>query len=405
MNQKRTLNYHQAWVVAQLRDLQIDEIPKRDDYDAYRTRVSLYETEVLDSLFDYVGHISSSFNDDSFSFKRTKDYIECINKSRMVKTILPTSLSGAEKHCVAFYYDEDGTYHVLETGFADSMATIQGTIAATGLAETPRTSPVVAKILERYSEKELIAIANGKDDTPLSSEASIEFSGKWFKWMQMTDLHLGSKFTRPDDIISAFKFARREGCEMITVAGDVFEGMSARQGHIYELSHIGYSSQLDHGREVFSYSELPTYAISGNHDEWFIKSNGAYIVKQLAESIPNMTYLGENYGSLSLNGAKYELFHGLDSGGAYAMSYRVQKIIEAYEGGSKPQILGTGHDHKAGYFFIRNVHAFLGGCMQTQSDWMRQTRKAAMKSFWVIEALIEAGEVKRLKMELIPFYK
>jgi len=265
--------------------------------------------------------------------------------------------------------------------------------------------PIVRQIMERYNPAELKAFANGYSDKPVVEAANIEFSGKWFKWMQISDTHIGSIYSNPEDIIAAFRHAEAEGCEMITHVGDIFEGMSSREGHVYELSHIGYSSQLDLGKRIFSQTRLPVNAISGNHDEWFIKSNGAYIVKELCDSLPNMKYLGQNYGTIYLNGARYELTHGLDGGGSYAISYRVQKIIEAYEGGQKPQILGTGHDHKSGYFFLRNVHAFLGGCMQNQSDWMRQTRKSAMKGYWIIEALIEKGEVKTIKMQFIPFYR
>lgn len=268
-----------------------------------------------------------------------------------------------------------------------------------------KTDPILEKIRERYGENELKAIADGHSDRPIANAANIEFKGMWYKWLQMSDTHLGSKYTNPADIVAAFKHAESEGCQMIAHVGDIFEGMSNREGHIYELSEIGYTAQLELGRQVFAETKLPVNAISGNHDEWFIKSNGAYIVKELCDSLPHLNYLGQNYGTIYLNGARYELTHGLDGGGAYAISYRVQKIIEAYEGGQKPQIIGTGHDHKAGYFFIRNVHAFLGGCMQNQSDWMRQTRKSAMKGYWIIEALIDDGEVRKIRMEFTPFYR
>jgi predicted phosphodiesterase len=264
---------------------------------------------------------------------------------------------------------------------------------------------ILDKITERYSERELKNIANGHSDMPIAAAAEISFSGQWFKWMQISDTHLGSKYTNPADIIAAFKHAENEGCQMIAHAGDVFDGMSKREGHIYELSDIGFTAQLELGKQVFAETKLPVNMISGNHDEWFIKSNGAYIVKELCDSLPNLNYLGQNYGTIYINGARYELTHGLDGGMAYAISYRVQKIIEAYEGGHKPQIIGTGHDHKAGYFFLRNVHAFLGGCMQNQTDWMRQTRKSAMKGYWIIEALIDNAEIKTIKMQFTPFYK
>ena len=137
---------------------------------------------------------------------------------------------------------------------------------------------------------------------------------------------------------------------------------------------------------------------------WYAaKANmGALIVKDICESI-GAEYLGEHEAVININGVKIMLWHGED-GSSYALSYRIQKIIESLSGGEKPNILITGHDHKQGYFFTRNIHAVLGGCLQKQTPWMRRKKLAAHEGFWIIEARINDSEVKRFKPEWIPFY-
>lgn len=137
---------------------------------------------------------------------------------------------------------------------------------------------------------------------------------------------------------------------------------------------------------------------------WYAsKANmGALIVKDICESI-GAEYLGEHEAIININGVKIMLWHGED-GASYALSYRLQKIIESFTGGEKPNILLAGHDHKYGNFFIRNVHAVGAGCIQKQTPWMRRKRLAAYEGFNIIEATIKDEEVKRFKSEWIPFY-
>ena len=57
--------------------------------------------------------------------------------------------------------------------------------------------------------------------------------------------------------------------------------MSHRAGHVYDLSEIGYDKQKAKAIEIFSqWTDSQIYAIDGNHDRWFIKSNGALIVRR-----------------------------------------------------------------------------------------------------------------------------
>ena len=56
---------------------------------------------------------------------------------------------------------------------------------------------------------------------------------------------------------------------------------------------------------------------------------------------------------------------------AYALSYKIQKMVEAMSGGEKPNILAVGHYHKLEMFPYRNVQCFQTGTFQAQTPWMR----------------------------------
>ena len=267
------------------------------------------------------------------------------------------------------------------------------------------TSLLLQQIASKYPEEELRALAKGSRIDNDVTVPYVHVAGTKFRFGIMSDWHLGSKYTSEDRVLHAIQSIKDWGAELLIIPGDLTEGMSARPGHVYELSHYGYAEQKNYAIEILRKVGIPIEAISGNHDDWFLKSNGALIIKDIAKEVPNMRFLGNGFGKLFINGVEIHLYHGMDSGASYAISYRIQKIVEAYEAGTKPQILITGHDHKAGYFFPRDVHCILAGCIQNQTPFMQQTRKEAMKGFWLVEVEALNGKVINLIIQFKPFYK
>lgn len=272
---------------------------------------------------------------------------------------------------------------------------------------TIKADPLLLKLREKYSEKELKALANNSNlrmVPGMSKVPVVNFNGESIKFAFITDLHLGSIFAIPEIIKDSFKIFKKENCNFICIAGDVTEGWSNRPGHIHELTHIGYESQKKHAIEVLSHWDSDMFMIDGNHDRWYIKSNGALIVKDICENLPHAHFLGHDQGTINLDGkANIMLWHGED-GSSYATSYRIQKVVEAFTGGEKPNILLAGHVHKQGYFMERHVHSVIGGAMCQRSSWMKSKRLANHSGFWIIEAAINDSGVSRFKSEWFPLY-
>ena len=268
----------------------------------------------------------------------------------------------------------------------------------------PGVERILREIAERYSDDELKAIAKGGKSysTETTAVDAGWFDGDTIRFGVLTDTHIGSKYFREDWMDGAVDRFHAEDVDFICHVGDVTEGMSNRPGHIYELTHLGYTEQKQAAIEQLQkLPDVPLYAIDGNHDRWFIKSTGAKIVPDICKEI-GATFLGHDTGEVLVNGIKIQLWHGED-GSSYATSYRIQKVIESLPGGGKPAVLLTGHVHKAGYFFERNIHAVSGGCLQAQTPWMRGKRLSAHTGFWIIEMDINGGIV-RFAPTFYPYY-
>lgn len=278
-------------------------------------------------------------------------------------------------------------------------------------AEAPQNMPNrnvwLEEISRRFNDTELRAIASGGRLVPGVGEVPVvSFTGQHVRFGALTDTHIGHKLSPASRLEQAFEEFRKSRVEFVTHSGDVTEGMSHRPGHIYELDALGYDAQKAEAiRLLGQWTDAPIYAIDGNHDRWYIKSNGALIVKDIANALPHMSFLGHDEGDISLGGkATIKLWHGID-GASYALSYRLQKLLESLSGGEKPNILIAGHTHKYTNIFERNVWCLSVGAMQSQTAWMRGKRIAAHVGFCVCDAWVAAaGGVSKFTVTWYPFY-
>lgn len=270
---------------------------------------------------------------------------------------------------------------------------------------TPFDDRLIKQLQERFAPDELRRLLTSSHFTNKGNNAKHSFDGDTVTFGVISDTHLGSIYTDVAMVDSAFEECAERGAEFVVMPGDIFEGLSHRPGHCYECSHLGYSAQLNHGREVLGrWSDIPIYMIDGNHDRWYIKSNGAVICEELARSLDHVTFLGHDEGDIDCSGVAIKTWHGED-GSSYAFSYRIQKLVESFTGGEKPQVLIAGHTHKAFYVFDRNIHCLSAAALQKQSKWMRSKRQQSHTGFWIVEMTVNNGDVQRFKPEFYPFYR
>lgn len=264
------------------------------------------------------------------------------------------------------------------------------------------------KIREKFSKEEISELSRGERIVP-KREKRISFRGDVIRFAHITDTHFGASAFHEDIWDAVVDEINGLDLDFVFHSGDVVEGLSARRmDAVYDLTHIGYAQQKDYAVELLSKVDKDIYAISGNHDRFFLKSAGALVVSDISKELDNFHYLGEDMADFIIEGdgidIKVRLFHGED-GNSYSTSYRLQKLVESFSGGDKPHVLLAGHTHKQVYIFERNIHCLSGGAVCTQSNWMRSKRLANHTGFHIVEMEINERGITRFSPTWYPFYR
>lgn len=249
-------------------------------------------------------------------------------------------------------------------------------------------------------------------DAYLEREDPKIITNKWtgdkiIRFGLMGDTQINSKYTQLTHLHKLYDIYQHEGIDAVYHTGDIDEGEDMRQGHKYECYNQGADDHIQEIARVYPQRKgVQTCFITGNHDASLFKKVGYDIGGSIAEKRKDMKYLGRDQAIIKLTpNCDLELRHPWD-GTAYALSYKIQKQIEAMSGGEKPHIYAVGHYHKSDYMFYRNVHAFQTGCFQSDTPFTRGKGIAIQMGGWIIEVNVdEEGTITRIKQEFIPFYK
>lgn len=177
--------------------------------------------------------------------------------------------------------------------------------------------PILAKLKERYSDKEIEMIARGEGiQKRFIPYPEIHLRGEHHRMAVISDTHIGSIYSPEEwhDAVSGFVNDPDNNVDCVLHCGDIVEGLKiGRAGtQIYELSALGFDAQREKAIELMSKYEKPVYIISGNHDMYFKEFAGANIVQSICDAVPNMTYIGHDSADIDVGGCTIRLFHGGD---------------------------------------------------------------------------------------------
>jgi len=232
----------------------------------------------------------------------------------------------------------------------------------------------------------------------------------------VSDTHGSSEACRYDLLEKFYKYAKDKGVTDVYHCGDITDGIGVYKGQENQLSEWGVDKQA--ASIIRNYPKvkgMTTYFITGNHDLKSLNStgvdvgnlivNGARVNGRFVPGRKDMVYLGQYYARILFkNKVSLDLVHP-DGGMAYARSYKIQKYIDALEGGRKPNILALGHLHINGYFCYRNIHAIMAGAFQDQNEFLRRKGIQPNKGGWILEFKIgKNGTIDYFKPEWVAFY-
>ena len=209
----------------------------------------------------------------------------------------------------------------------------------------------------------------------------------------ISDVHAGSLYYHERALRGFYQYAEDQGIKDMYVAGDVLDGHKVYRGQEFELRDVGLDAQVKRLQESRPDTSIKSHFITGNHDQSFKVLAGAP-VGSLIEAAVGWEFLGEEQASVEYqtpNGTFSLMLIHPGGGSSYALSYRLQKIIEQLEGGSKPDMLVAGHYHKSFKLpSYRNVCGIAAGTFQKQTPFMARGGLAAHLGGWLVR--VSVGE-------------
>jgi len=256
---------------------------------------------------------------------------------------------------------------------------------------------------------ELVDYVNGEIvrlKSPIQQEGvyKIPVKNGEIKFIALSDIHYASKWDNARLVEYAYELAEKDNCQFVTNSGDIFEGdfHGKRPDHIYQVKALGLE-QLDYVVNKYPKSAIPTYYITGNHENTFIKTCGADVGKMLADKRPDLTYLGMDLGDLMVGKTLIRLRHG-SGGNAYAKGYKLQKYCETLLTNNLPSIILQGHFHYSAYFKNRDIYCFNVPSLQSYTPYAKSLGLPQEIGFWEITYNVdEKGNIVSLVPELYQF--
>jgi hypothetical protein len=231
-----------------------------------------------------------------------------------------------------------------------------------------------------------------------------------------SDNHLCSKYSREDALNHLYDQFASQGVDRVFNAGNWIDGEA--RFNVHDLLVHGMDAQVQY--LTTHYPRRPgivTYAVSGDdHEGWYCQREGVDIGRYAERAMRDagrtdwvdLGYMEAFIRLVHAQSGESTMLHNMHPGGgsAYAESYTVQKIVEAYAGGEKPAVLLAGHYHKLGYNLIRNVHCIQTGCTQDQTPFARKKKLNFAVGGGICKLTQDprTGAITACRVELFPYF-
>lgn len=192
------------------------------------------------------------------------------------------------------------------------------------------------------------------------------FKGERVRFGVVSDTHLGSKKERLEELHYAYNVFRDEGIDTVYHGGDLVCGYGIFPGQANEVNLHTYEDQVEYAVENYPrVAGISTFMIAGNHDiEGVFGRVGANPVVAFCNQREDVTYAGDYRTTYELEqGTRIYNLHP-KGGMGYAADYKIRKLAEGFEGGTKPHVMLVAHFHRRGAFEARGIQCVMTGCFE-----------------------------------------
>jgi UDP-2,3-diacylglucosamine pyrophosphatase LpxH len=216
----------------------------------------------------------------------------------------------------------------------------------------------------------------------------------------ISDPHFGSKACQITALNQFSEICRKKSVKYIFMPGDITAGLGVYSGQQFDLYALTVDQQQD---SVIL--NLPTgfewYALGGNHDYSFIKTNGHNPLLAIQTIRNDFHYIGFDQADVPiLKGVDLKMWH--PSGGVpYAVSYRLQKGIEQIAFDELTQIVRgvkesptvrfvlAGHLHIQMQALFGSIFGMQCGSFEGQTNYLKRKGLIPAIGGWIVRAELD----------------
>lgn len=235
------------------------------------------------------------------------------------------------------------------------------------------------------------------------------------KWLELSDIYLGSKFCDFDTLVYMLDLAKQEGVTNIHIAGDLCAGHPSYKNQDLYLTAKTSQEQADIAIKLFlKYPQFKFYCINGERDLSFEKGGSInpliLVQRELTEKGIEFHHINEMVANLVIQGVVKRIQHGTGRL-AYTKSYKIEKEMwQQFENMSDNVIIKNRNYNirfvQFGHYHV-NSYQKLGGIMITSTAGMVFDDKGVLNentsypSAKICTAVIKKGKVLRFITESI----
>lgn len=187
----------------------------------------------------------------------------------------------------------------------------------------------------------------------------------------VSDTHFGSKSCEVEKLNYFYDYCKNKNIKTVFHAGDLVDGIKVYKGQEYEQTYYGFQSQCESVIKNYPKIEgIKTYAILGNHDYSFISLCDSDPFDKICMYRPDIIYSGKYFGEIKIGNFIIAMHHP-DAGQSYALTYKMQKILESTKKFYDGYIIGHYHS-SVSLFNYHSNWSCLAGSFQNETMFSRR---------------------------------
>lgn len=221
------------------------------------------------------------------------------------------------------------------------------------------------------------------------------------RFAAVADVHIGNTEHFEDEFCKFLEILNEEEIKTLFIAGDLIDGIKVYPGQEFEIAIVRIEDQIKKAKEELSIYKGNIYYLAGNHEYRVHQLTGIDVGKILESE--TIHYLGSHRARIHLDNFAVEVWHGA-GGRAYALSYKLQKMIDNIPPGTEPRVILAGHLHILMHLpLYRYIDAFHCGCFEGETAYTKRLGLQTTIGGWILHAKHTEGNIISLETKYIAF--